>query len=47
MKARSVGLKLPSDGFTVKAGVRVITRGILKEISLVLFVANDSPRSQP
>ena len=41
VRALSVGFKLPSDGATVKAGVRVITRGILKEISLVVFGANE------
>ena len=40
MKALSVGFRLPSDGFTVQDGVRVITRGVLKEISLVIFGAN-------
>ena len=40
LKALSVGFRLPSDGFSLKAGVRVITKAILKEISLVLFAAN-------
>ena len=41
VKALSVGFQLPADGFSRKAGVRVITRGILKEISLVVFGANE------
>jgi hypothetical protein len=41
LKALSVGFKLPADGFTLKSGVRSITRGVLKEISLVVFGAND------
>ena len=39
LKALSVGFRLPSDGFSLKGGVRVITRAILKEISLVIFKA--------
>jgi hypothetical protein len=41
LKALSVGFKLPADGFALKSGVRSITRGVLKEISLVVFGAND------
>jgi HK97 family phage prohead protease len=37
VKALSVGFQLPSDGFSRKEGVRVITRAVLKEISLVIF----------
>jgi HK97 family phage prohead protease len=40
LKALSVGFRLPPDGFSMKAGVRVISKAILKEISLVLFPAN-------
>jgi HK97 family phage prohead protease len=40
LKALSVGFKLPKDGFSIKAGVRVISKAILKEISLVVFPAN-------
>lgn len=40
LKALSVGFQLPADGFTRKANVRVITRAVLKEISLVIFPAN-------
>lgn len=40
LKALSVGFRLPSDGFSIKAGVRVISKAILKEISLVIFPAN-------
>jgi HK97 family phage prohead protease len=40
LKALSVGFKLPADGYSMKAGVRVISRAILKEISLVVFPAN-------
>jgi hypothetical protein len=36
----SVGFRLPSDGFSIKQGVRVISKAILKEISLVIFPAN-------
>jgi HK97 family phage prohead protease len=41
LKALSVGFKLPKDGFSVKAGIRVISRAVLKEISLVVFPANE------
>ena len=41
LKGLSVGFKLPPDGFTMKAGVRSIARGVLKEISLVVFGANE------
>lgn len=41
LKALSVGFQLPKDGFQMKDRVRVITRGVLKEISLVVFPAND------
>jgi HK97 family phage prohead protease len=40
VKALSVGFQLPSDGFSRKDGIRVITRAVLKEISLVIFGAN-------
>lgn len=40
LKALSVGFKLPKDGFSIKAGVRVISKAVLKEISLVVFPAN-------
>ncbi len=40
LKALSVGFRLPTDGFSMKAGVRVISNAILKEISLVIFPAN-------
>jgi len=40
LKALSVGFRLPSDGFSIKAGVRVISKAILKEVSLVIFPAN-------
>jgi HK97 family phage prohead protease len=40
LKALSVGFRLPSDGFSIKPGVRVISKAILKEISLVIFPAN-------
>jgi HK97 family phage prohead protease len=40
LKALSVGFRLPSDGFSIKAGVRVIAKAMLKEISLVIFSAN-------
>jgi hypothetical protein len=40
LKALSVGFRLPKDGFSIKAGVRVISKAILKEISLVVFPAN-------
>jgi phage head maturation protease len=40
MKALSVGFLLPSDGFSRKDGIRVITRAVLKEVSLVIFGAN-------
>ncbi|CAN5640056.1 hypothetical protein BH10ACI4_BH10ACI4_35720 [soil metagenome] len=40
LKALSVGFKLPKDGFSIKAGVRVISSAVLKEISLVIFPAN-------
>jgi hypothetical protein len=33
-------VRLPSDGFSIKPGVRVISKAILKEISLVIFPAN-------
>jgi hypothetical protein len=39
LKALSVGLRLPADGFSLKSGLRVISKAILKEISLVLFPA--------
>ena len=55
VKALSVGFQLPSDGFTRKEGIRVITRAVLKEIGLVIFGVNalaavatvkeDTPRS--
>lgn len=41
LKALSVGFRLPKDGFTLKAGIRVISRAVLKEISLVVFPANE------
>jgi HK97 family phage prohead protease len=41
LKALSVGFWLPKDGSTLKAGIRVITRAVLKEISLVVFAANE------
>jgi HK97 family phage prohead protease len=37
LKALSVGFRLPSDGFSIN---RVISKAILKEISLVIFPAN-------
>lgn len=40
LKALSVGFRLPADGFSIKAGIRVISKAILKEISLVIFPAN-------
>lgn len=40
LKALSVGFKLPKDGYSIKAGVRVISSAVLKEISLVIFPAN-------
>jgi hypothetical protein len=40
VKALSVGFQLPSDSFSQKDGIRVITRVVLKEISLVIFGAN-------
>jgi HK97 family phage prohead protease len=40
LKAFSVGFRLPSDGFSIKQGVRVISKAILKENSLVIFPAN-------
>jgi HK97 family phage prohead protease len=40
LKALSVGFKLTKDGFSVKAGVRVISHACLKEVSLVVFPAN-------
>lgn len=40
LKALSVGFQLPKDGFAFKDGVRVITKAVLKEISLVVFGAN-------
>jgi HK97 family phage prohead protease len=40
VKALSVGFQLPSEGFSRKDGIRVITRAVLKEISLVIFGAN-------
>jgi HK97 family phage prohead protease len=41
LKALSVGFRLPKDGFSLKAGIRVISRAVLKEISLVVFPANE------
>ena len=40
LKAMSIGFHLPKDGFTVKDGIRVISKAILKEISLVVLPAN-------
>ena len=40
LKALSVGFRLPADGFSIKAGVRIISKAILKGISLVIFPAN-------
>jgi HK97 family phage prohead protease len=40
LKALSVGFQLPKDGFSLKDGIRVISRAVLKEISLVVFPAN-------
>jgi HK97 family phage prohead protease len=40
VKALRVGFQLPSDGFSRKDGVRVISRAVLKEIGLVIFGAN-------
>lgn len=40
LKALSVGFKLPKDGYSIRAGVRVISSAVLKEISLVIFPAN-------
>ncbi len=40
LKALSVGFRLPQAGFSMKAGVRVISNAILKEVSLVIFPAN-------
>ena len=42
LKALSVGFQLPKDGFSFKDGVRVISRAVLKEISLVVFGANSA-----
>jgi HK97 family phage prohead protease len=43
LKTLLVGFRLPSDGFSIKQGVRVISKAILKEISLVIFPANPLP----
>ena len=40
LKALSVGFQLPKDGAARQGTVRVISRAILKEISLVVFPAN-------
>ena len=40
LKALSVGFRLPKDGFSLKAGIRVISKAVLKEISLVVFPSN-------
>jgi HK97 family phage prohead protease len=40
LKSLSVGFVLPKEGFSIKAGIRVISKAILKEISLVVFPAN-------
>lgn len=40
LKALSVGFSLPGDGWQLKAGVRHISRAVLREISLVVFGAN-------
>jgi HK97 family phage prohead protease len=43
LKTLLVGFRLPSDGFSIEQGVRVISKAILKEISLVIFPANPLP----
>ena len=40
LKALSVGFQLPKDGSALRNGVRVISKAVLKEISLVVFPAN-------
>ena len=40
LKALSVGFQLPKDGAAVRNGIRVISKAVLKEISLVVFPAN-------
>jgi len=40
LKALSVGFQLPKDGAAIRDGVRVISKAVLKEISLVVFPAN-------
>ena len=41
LRSLSVGFKIPVGGFNLKAGIRHITSAVLKEVSLVLFPAND------
>lgn len=40
LKALSVGFQLPKDGASLRDGIRVISKALLKEISLVVFPAN-------
>ncbi len=40
LKALSVGFQIPKDGAALTNGVRVISKAVLKEISLVVFPAN-------